>query len=74
MGFAAGNIRLLPGKTHANPTGQGSYSNSPVLAFFRFSLRFLFTSVTFSHSGRGAGFTQHKVKGKKPPASLRWVM
>jgi hypothetical protein len=65
MGFATNIKRLISGKTHANPTGQGSYSNSKVLAFFRFPLRFLFASVTFSHSGREASFTPHEVRGKK---------
>jgi hypothetical protein len=66
MAFAMGIRTLQPGKSHANPSGQGIYFISLVLAFFRISLRFLFTSVTFFHSGQGVGFTPYKVRGKKP--------
>jgi len=53
MAFAAGSSRLVPGKSHANPTGQGIYFNSLVLAFFRLLLRFYSQVLRFPTVGVG---------------------
>jgi hypothetical protein len=41
MGFTTGIQWLLPSKTHANPSGQGIFCNSPPVSSF-FALHYVF--------------------------------